>query len=319
MERVLVTTTSFQDTPGPHHGLLKKTGYEVVYERGPLAEARMLELAGEFDAFLCGDDDVTRAVIEKALPRLKVIAKYGIGLDKIDLKAATELKVPVTFTPGVNHTSVAEQVFALLLGLTRHLVEQANRTRQGSWKRDIGTEICGKSLGIFGLGRIGKEVAIRARAFGMKVRAYDVYWDEAFAETHGVERCGSVKELCSRSQILSLHSNLTPETQEMVNKESLAWMPEGSFLINCGRGELINTRDVCEALESGHLAGYGADVLDKEPPPADHPLLSAPRCIISPHVGSRTYESVERQADMALRNLILVLEGKPSLAQANQF
>lgn len=319
MERVLVTTTSFQDTPGPHHELLNEAGYEVVYERGPLSEERMLELAGDFDAFLCGDDDITRAVIEKSLPRLRVIAKYGIGLDKIDLNAATELKIPVTFTPGVNHTAVAEQVFALLLALTRHLVEQVNRTRQGSWKREIGTEIYRKTLGIVGLGRIGKEVAIRARAFGMKVKAYDVYWDEKFAEEQGVERCGTLQELFTGSHVLSLHSNLTPDTFEMVNRESIQWLPLGAYLINCGRGELINTRDVCAALESGYLGGYGADVLDQEPPPADHPLLSAPHCVISPHVGSRTYESVARQADMALRNLILVLDGKPALAQANQF
>lgn len=319
MQRVLVTTTSFQDTPGPHHDLLAKAGYEVVLERGPLSEERMLELAGDFDAFLCGDDDITRAVIEKSLPRLRVIAKYGIGLDKIDVKAATELKIPVTFTPGVNHTAVAEQVFALLLGLTRNLVEQVNRVRQGSWKRDIGTEIWGKSLGIVGLGRIGKEVAVRAKAFGMKVRAYDVYWDDKFANEHGVERCENLKDLFAQSPILSLHSNLSPETQEMVNRESIQWLPKGAYLINCGRGELINTADVCEALESGYLGGYGADVLDAEPPPADHPLLSAPRCLISPHVGSRTYESVARQADMALRNLILVMDGQPALAQANSF
>lgn len=318
MYRVLVTTTSFQDTPGPHHKLLEETGYDVVYERGPLNEFRMLELAGGFDAFLCGDDDITRSVMEKSLPRLRVIAKYGIGLDKIDVNAATELKIPVTFTPGVNHTAVAEQVFALLLGLTRNLVEQVNRTRRGSWKRDIGTEIYGKSLGIVGLGRIGREVAVRARAFGLKVRAYDVYWDQPFAQQQEIERCESVRELFSLSRIVSLHSNLTPETREMVNRESLQWLPEGAYLINCGRGELVNTQDVCDALYSGYLGGYGADVLDIEPPPADHPLLSAPRCLVSPHVGSRTYESVERQADMALRNLILVLDGRPPLAQANQ-
>ena len=119
MTRVLLTTTSFQDTPGIHHDLLVAAGFEIVRERGPLSEARMLELAGQFDAYLCGDDALTRAVIAKSLPRLKVISKYGIGLDKIDVAAATDLKVPVLFTPGVNHTSVAEHTFALPKPLDR--------------------------------------------------------------------------------------------------------------------------------------------------------------------------------------------------------
>lgn len=133
MAKVLLTTTSFQDTPGTHHEKLEAAGYELVRERGPLPESRMLELAGEVDAFLCGDDAVTRAVIEKALPRLKVISKYGIGLDKVDVDAATELKVPVTFCPGVNHTTVAEHTFGLLLAVYRHLVTECNYVKGGEW------------------------------------------------------------------------------------------------------------------------------------------------------------------------------------------
>jgi D-3-phosphoglycerate dehydrogenase / 2-oxoglutarate reductase len=141
MTRVLLTTTSFQDTPGVHHELLARTGFEVVRERGPLSEARMLELAGQFDAYLCGDDALSRAVIGKSLPRLKVISKYGIGLDKIDVKAATDLKVPVLFTPGVNHTTVAEHTFALLLATVRNLVPEANYVARGEWTRITGTEL----------------------------------------------------------------------------------------------------------------------------------------------------------------------------------
>lgn len=318
MERILLTTTSFQDTPGPHHDLLAQSGYEVVCERGPLSEERMLELSGNFDAFLCGDDAITRAVIEKSLPRLRLIAKYGIGLDKIDVAAATEHGIPVTFTPGVNHTSVAEHVFALLLALAKNLVDQVNDCRKGLWARRIGTELFQKKIGIIGLGRVGREVAVRAKAFGMSVCAYDVYWNEDFARELGVERCASVKELLSMSDIVSLHTNLSSDTQEMINKETLACFKDGACLINCGRGELVNTLDVVDALESGRLAGYGADVLDQEPPAPDHPLLSAPHCIITPHVGSRVTESVQRQADMALRNLLLVMEGKAPLAQANK-
>src|SRR5262249_28257552 len=128
----------------------------------------MLELAGSFDAFLCSDDAITKAVIEKSRPRLKVISKYGIGLDKIDVKAATEAKIPVLFTPGVNHTTVAEHTFGLLLAAVRHLVPEINHVAKGQWKRMTGHEIYGKTLGIVGMGRIGREVAIRGKAFGLK-------------------------------------------------------------------------------------------------------------------------------------------------------
>ncbi|HKK17938.1 MAG TPA: phosphoglycerate dehydrogenase, partial [Opitutales bacterium] len=315
--KILLTTTSYQDTPGPHHEMLESTGAEIVRERGPLPESRMLELAGEFDAFLCGDDEITRAVIDKSLPRLKIIAKYGIGVDKIDVPYATEKKIPVSFCPGVNHTTVAEHVFTLLLALNKNLVEQANATASGGWKRMTGHEIMGKTIGIIGLGRIGREVAIRANAFGMTCIGYDLYWPDEFAEKHKVTRMDGITQLLRESDIVSLHTNLTEETRDMICESSIKNMKDGATLINCGRGELTNTTDIAAALESGKLGGYGADVLDKEPPPADHPLLGAKNCIITPHVGSRTYESVQRQAGMATENLILLLKGQKPLAQVN--
>jgi D-3-phosphoglycerate dehydrogenase len=318
MTKILLTTTSFQDTPGPHHDLLGGEGYEIVRERGPLTEARMLELAGDFDAFLCGDDAVTRAVLEKSLPRLKVVAKYGIGLDKVDVTSATELKIPVTFCPGVNHTTVAEHTFGLLLAIYRDIVEQACDVRDGKWKRLTGHELMGKTIGIAGLGRIGKEVATRARAFGMEVLGYDVYWNEEFAKKHGVTRVADVDDLIRRSDIVSLHMNLTPETKNFINTQRLKLFKKGAVLLNCARGELVDSAALASALEAGDLAGYGADVLDEEPPGPGHPLLKCKGAIITPHIGSRTYESVVRQATMAAQNMINVLGGKPALAQANK-
>ena len=317
--KVLLTTTSFQDTPGSHHDLLASRGYEIVRDRGPLSEARMLELAGDFDAILCGDDDITRAVLEKSLPRLKVLAKYGIGLDKIDLPSATELKIPVTFCPGVNHTTVAEHTFALLLALCRNLVEEANFVRGGQWKRITGHELHGKTIGIVGLGRIGKEVAKRAQAFGMAVLGYGNHWDEAFALENAVTRIADPDELFRRCDVVSLHTMLTDRSRHMVNAARLALAKPGLLLVNCARGEIVDAAALLEALRSGHLGGYAADVMDEEPPPSDHPLLTAPRTVITPHIGSRTYENVVRQASMAVQNLINVLEGKPAVAQANSF
>ncbi len=317
MKKILLTTTSFQDTPGGHHQLLEDAGLEVVCERGPLTEERMLELAGDFDAFLCGDDAITRAVIDKSLPRLKVISKYGIGLDKVDVEHATRKGIPVTFCPGVNHTTVAEHVFALLLALVRYLVTSVQHTRSGQWTRLTGNEILGKTIGIVGLGRIGREVATRALAFGMNVMGYDIYWDSEFAESKGIHQCGTLEEIFSRSDIISLHTNLSPETRHMINADSLQEMKDQVLIINCARGELVDPDAMVNALEDGKVGGYGTDVLEVEPPPPDHPLLKAPRTLVTPHIGSRTYESVGRQATMAAENLILALDGRPPLAQAN--
>jgi phosphoglycerate dehydrogenase-like enzyme len=320
MTRVLLTTTSFQDTPGVHHELLAKAGFEITRERGPLPEARMLELAGQFDAYLCGDDAITRAVIMKSLPRLKVISKYGIGLDKIDVPAATELKVPVLFTPGVNHVTVAEHTFALLLASVRNLVVEANYVTQGKWTRITGTEICGKTMGIAGLGRIGKEVAIRAKAFGMTVLGFDSYWDAEFAQKHGITRIEGFDDLMRQSDVISLHTNLTPQTRHLINAGNVGLLRPGAVVLNCARGELVELAPLVAALKSKEKrVYYAADVLDEEPPPAGYPLVGLPNVIITPHIGSRTHESVQRQASCAVENLTRYLAGQAPIAQANKF
>lgn len=317
MPRVLITTTSFQDTPGSHHELLAKTGWEIVTARGPLNEADTLAAVGDIDAYICGDDLITDAVLAKAQPRLKVISKYGIGVDKIDVAACTRRGIPLLFTPGVNHTTVAEHVFLLMLSLQKHLLFHADAVRAGEWKRKTGHELWAKTIGIVGLGRIGKEVAARAQAFGMKVIAYDVYWDAEFADSHDVARADTIDEVFAVADYVSLHTNLTPETRDLVRAETIAKMKDGVQIINCARGEIVHTADLVAALDSGKVAGYGADVLDEEPPPADHPLLNHPNVVITPHVGSRTSESVQRQATKAVQNLINVAGGEAPLAQVN--
>lgn len=315
--KVLLTTTSFQDTPGPHHEILRQAGFELICERGPLPESRMLELVGEIDAILCGDDEISEAVVDRALPKLKVISKYGIGLDKIKVDYVTEKGIPLTFCPGVNHTTVAEHSFALMLALFRKLVEEANYVASGNWTRLTGNEIMGKTLAVIGLGRIGKEMVIRANAFGMKPVAFDLFWDEEFAKSNQVEKAESIEEAIQLADIVSLHVNLSPQTRNLINRESISKMKRGVVILNCARGEIVNVEDMVEALNSGRIGGYGADVLDLEPPPPDHPLLNAPNTVITPHIGSRTFESVQRQAGMAAQNLVLALRGEKPLAQAN--
>jgi D-3-phosphoglycerate dehydrogenase len=315
--KILLTTTSFQDTPGAHHDLLAKTGWEIIRARGPLNEADTLALVGDVDGYICGDDAITRKVLEKARPKLKVLSKYGIGVDKIDVKSATEFGIPVLFTPGVNHTTVAEHTFLLLLALEKNFLYGVDASRKGEWKRKTGHELLEKTIGIVGLGRIGKEVAIRAKAFGMNPIGFDIYWDEKFAKEHGVKRATTLDEIFAASDYISLHTNLTPETRGMINAAAIAKMKKGVLLLNCARGEIVNTNDLVDALKSGQVGGYGTDVLDKEPPPADHPLLKLPNVIVTPHIGSRTYESVVRQATCSVKNLILAMNGEKPIAQVN--
>ena len=315
--RILVTTTSFQDTPGEHHAALAATGWEVVTARGPLSEADTLALVGEIDGFICGDDMITAAVLDRARPRLRVLSKYGIGVDKIDVAGCTARGIPVLFTPGVNHTTVAEHAFLLLLSLEKHLLFHVDSTRSGGWQRKTGRELLGKTIGIVGMGRIGKEVAVRAHAFGMKPLGHDVAGDDAFAAAHGIERAASLDDLFARSDYVSLHTNLTAQTRDLVRTESIARMKPGVIVINCARGEIVHSADMAAALASGRVRGYGTDVLDVEPPPANHPLTHLPTCLVTPHVGSRTHESVQRQAMAAVTNLVRAMRGEAPLAQVN--
>lgn len=319
MTRILLTTTSFQDNPGKHHEMLDQQGFEIVRARGPLPEEEMLKLVGDFDGIICGDDAYTRPVLEKCLPRLRVLSKYGIGLDKIDLPAATDLKIPVTNCPGVNHTTVAEHAMALMLAMFRHVPEENNFVHQGNWKRLTGHEVMGKVLGIIGLGRIGKEVAKRARAFGMEVVAYDLVWDEDFAREYQISKRATPEEVLSVAEVLSMHMNLSDQTRGFLNTERLELLPQGAYVVNTSRGALIDQQAVADAVKSGRLAGYAADVVEPEPIAPDNPLIGVPGIVLTPHIGSRTYESVVRQACMAVENLVLVLKGEKPLAQANSF
>lgn len=323
--RILLTTTSYQDTPGPHHDTLAASGFEVVRARGPLPEADMLKLIadhGGFDGLLNGDDAITSKVIDAALAaptKLKVIAKYGIGLDSIDVKYATSKKLPVLFTPGVNHTTVAEHAFGLMIAVVKHFWPHLRSTKEGGWKRITGNELAGKTIAVLGMGRIGKEVVKRALAFDMKPIGFDVYWDAKFAEQHGIHRCATCDEAFKRADIVSLHLPLTDETRNLISAKSIALMKKGAIIVNTARGGLVSEADVAAACKAGKLAGYATDVLNEEPQPKDHIFRTIDNIIVTPHVGSRTQESVERQAMRATKNLVNFLNGDPDFIQANEF
>jgi D-3-phosphoglycerate dehydrogenase len=298
---------------------LEEQGWEILTARGPLKEDQMIDLVGDVDGLICGDDSITRAVINKALPRLKIVSKYGIGVDKIDLESARELGVPVTYTPGVNEVTVAEHVFGLMICMARHISQEDDSVKKGQWKRITGHELWGKNIGIIGMGRIGKQVARRALAFEMKVLGCDPIWDDSFCQKYSVGRCMMAGDLLRQSDFVTLHMNLTTENRHFINRQRLKLMRPTAYLINCARGALVNPDDLVEALREGRIAGYAADVLEHEPPSPDDPLIASglENVLLTPHIGSRTYESVVRQATMAVKNLVAVLRGEAPLARAN--
>jgi D-3-phosphoglycerate dehydrogenase len=317
--RILVTTTSFQDTPGAHHDVLANSGHEIVVARGPLSEAKLLELlAGDgFDGILNGDDAITARVIDAAMPRLRVIAKYGIGLDSIDVEHATKRGLAVLFTPGVNHTTVAEHAFGLMVALAKHFWPHLRSTKAGEWKRITGSELAGKRLALLGVGRIGKELARRAAAFDMRLVGYDLAWDAAFAAQHGIAQAASLDEAARDADVISFHMNLGPTNRRWLDRDRIASLRKGAMVINTARGGLVDEAAVAEACRSGALGGYATDVLEQEPPPADHPFKGVDNIIVTPHVGSRTIESVERQGLRAARNVVNFLAGDPDFIRAN--
>jgi D-3-phosphoglycerate dehydrogenase len=303
--KILLTSTSFQDTPGSHHKLLENTGYTIIKLRGPLEEKVILSVIDQFDAIICGDDEITKAVIEKGVnSRLKVISKYGSGLDKIDLDAAKAFNLPVTNCPSVNQTTVAEHVFALLLSYVKNIIPEHEYVQQASWERLIGKDIGGKTLGVMGTGNVGKEVIKRALAFGMNILAFDKFPNHEFSSQYGITYSASAEEIYQKSDIITLHMYLDDNSRHLINKKAIKTMKKGIIIVNTARAELVNQSDVLEEIESGKIGGYLTDVLEKEPIEDKHPFLNNPKILITPHIGSRTYENVVKQGTMAVKNLI---------------
>lgn len=307
MYKILLTSTSFQDTPGAHHKLLEDRGFNLIKLRGPLKEDEILNVIDQFDGIICGDDEITRKVIQMGATRLRVISKYGIGLDKIDLDAANEFKIPVTNCPGINQVTVAEHVFALLLTYVKNIIPENDYVQNQQWVRLIGTELNGKTLGVFGTGNVGKEVIKRALAFGMSVIAFDKYPNNDFANRNNISYVETAEELIQKSDIISLNLSLDITTRHMIGEKALEIMKEGVIIVNTARAGLVNQGTILKGIESGKIKGYLTDVLDNEPMVKNHPFLNNKNIIITPHIGSRTYENVVNQGTMAVENLLKYL------------
>lgn len=307
--RILVTARSFIRTPGRHKELLEGSGYQVVespFDR-PLKEAEMAELIRDVDGAILGLDEVTAKVIE-AGRELKVLSRYGVGVDKVDLKAATAAGVVVTNTPGTNHIAVAELTLGLMLSLARRIPQHNRSVREGSWERVRGTELAGKTLGIVGLGWISKEVIRRASAFDMKIVVQTGYPDKELADRYGVEYL-PLERLLKEADFISLHCALTPERINLIGAKELKAMKPTSYLINTARGELVDEEALLRALKEGWIAGAAMDAFKKEPA-TDSPLVQLDNFIATPHIGATTLESVIRMGVLAVENALQVLRGE---------
>jgi D-3-phosphoglycerate dehydrogenase len=307
--KILVTPTSF----GPSARLAPKDKLlsfadEIIYNphSRPLTEDELIPLIEGCDGYLAGLDFITEKVINSA-DNLKVISRYGIGCDRVDIEAAKEKGITVTNTPGANSDAVADLTLGLMLALARAIPMLDNSTKQGEWKRRTGIELGERTLGLLGFGMIGKAVARRAIGFGMKVIAYDPYMDEKYAQENGVLSC-SLEQVISGSDFISLHLPLLESTANIIDKESIAKMRSGTFILNTARGGLIDEEALFEALMSGHLSGAALDAYENEPPDASLPLYQLQNVVTTPHTGAHTAEAALNMATMAVDNLISVLE-----------
>jgi D-3-phosphoglycerate dehydrogenase len=272
--------------------------------------------ASTADAIIVGGETfVTGEVMDRIGPRLRIIARTGIGVDRIDLDAATRRGILVVNTPDGPTESTAEHTIALLLNLCKQVMTGDRLLRAGQPYPALkeltpGLEVAGVVLGLVGLGRIGSRVAAIARILGMKVIAFDPFIAPERASTLGVELIPSLRELLPRAHVVSLHCPATPETYHIMNVETLNLMSKGSYLINVARGRLIDEAALLEALLSGHLAGAALDVFDPEPPMTNHPLFTLPNTICTPHIGSYTNASVLRTQVMVCEQIASALRGE---------
>ena len=278
---------------------------EVRYRPGPLASDALAELVGDADGLLAGLDEITEEVFAHA-PRLRVVARYGVGVDRVDLDAAARHHVTVTTTPGANANAVAELTIALVLALARPVAAGRDRARAGEWPALPGLELRGRTIGLLGLGRIGSLVAEKARALGMRVLATD-----PFVAENGLAELVDLDSLAAESDVLSLHCPLTDETRGIVGPTLLARVKPGAALVNTARGELVDEAALVEALDEGPLRAAALDVLAEEPPPAGHPLLGRDDVLVTPHMGPHTAEATTAMGRIALDELLAVLSGRP--------
>lgn len=289
---------------------LLKAEHEVDVRK--VTPAELLEIIPEYDAIITRSETKVTAEVLARGTRLKVVGRAGVGVDNIDVNAATERGVVVVNVPGANTYSTAEHAFGLLIAVARNIPQAHHAlTREGRWDRKtyVGTELHGKTLGIIGLGRIGSEVAVRARAFGMRVLAYDPYVPSSRAEHLGVTLVPTIPELLPRVDFLSIHAAKTPESARLIGAAELALMKPTARIVNCARGGMVDEEALYTALKAGRLAGAALDVFAAEPC-TDSPLFSLPNVVVTPHLSASTAEAQDANGRYIAQYVLRVLRGE---------
>jgi len=308
--KILVTPTSFKpDSSSPAMEKLKSFAGSLVFNPAgkPLSQEELIPLLDDCDGCIAGLDYYTSGVIESA-KNLKVISRYGIGVDRVDLAAAKAKGIIVCNTPGANTQAVADLAFALLLCAARKVPILDRKTREGQWPRSNGTELYGKTIGIMGLGAIGRAVAKRAAGFSMKVIAYDPFINKEYAEANSIT-AADFDTVIREADFLSLHLPLTEQSRHIISSDVMKAMKKGAIIVNTARGGLIDEDAAYGFLESGHLGGMGLDVYEEEPP-VKSPLFELENVVFTPHTSAHTAEATAAMADISVQNLIDVLSGK---------
>jgi D-3-phosphoglycerate dehydrogenase / 2-oxoglutarate reductase len=291
--------------------LYDATDVEVVKQTG-LSEDELVALIGDFDALLVRSQTKVTDRIMEAAPRLKVIGRAGVGVDNIDLEAATKRGIVVINAPDGNTIATCEHTFAMIMAVARNIPQAYKKTVSGEWDRKsfLGVELRNKTLGVIGMGRIGSEVAKRAKTFGMEVIGYDPFLSEDRAEKLGV-KLGTVDEIASGSDFITVHTPLTKETRHILGPDQFAIMKKGVRIVNCARGGIVDEEALVEAIKAGTVTGAAFDVFEHEPPAADHPFLNHPNIIVTPHLGASTVEAQENVAIDVSEEVLHILRNEP--------
>ena len=297
--------------------MLRKNGLQVDVQTG-LSPQALIETIPAYDALVVRSESKVTAEVLAAGSQLKVVARAGVGVDNINLDAATQLGIMVVNAPGGNTISAAEHTIAMLLALARHIPQAHQSLHAGEWKRSrfMGVEVRGKTLGCLGLGRIGSEVAHRAQGLDMQVIAYDPYISAEYAGHLHVD-LASLDTVLRTADFITVHLPKTEETAGLLDAETLALTKPGVRIINCARGGIINEEALLAAVESGHVAGAALDVFNQEPLAADNPLLTHPRIIVTPHIAGSTVEAQDQVAIDIAEQVIDVLAGRPARYAVN--
>lgn len=276
--------------------ILKKAGLKVDVKTG-LKPDELKAIIGEYDALIIRSATKVTADIIEVADKLKVIGRAGTGIDNVDKIAATKKGIVVMNTPGGNTITTAEHTIAMLFSLARKIPQATFSMKAGNWekKKFMGVELYNKTIGIVGLGRIGSEVAKRAQCIGMNVLAYDPFLSDEKAEELGIIKT-DLDKIFSEADFITIHTPLTAETKYLINKDTIAKMKKGVYIVNCARGGIVNEKDLYEAVQNGKVAGAALDVFEKEPPEENYPLISDERIICTPHLGASTLEAQENVA-----------------------